>query len=260
MPRSINGAGYLLVKEFEGLRLRAYLCPAGVWTIGYGHTDGVREGMTITQTQADDFLDRDLDWAEECVGKFAKDPSDNEFAAMVSLCFNIGAARFAKSTVLRLHNAGDKLGAARAFRMWNKATVGGKLVELPGLTRRRLAEEGLYLKPSSESVLASPSMPQEVAPPKRAITGKTVVTGAIGTAAAAGAVADQVMPAITAVQSAVEAATQAATTMGGAKAALVSLLDGRALPVALTAVAVCCIAFVVWRYVIKARRGEVVST
>lgn len=173
MPRSINGAGYLLVKEFEGLRLRAYLCPAGVWTIGYGHTDGVREGMTITQTQADDFLDRDLDWAEECVGKFAKDPSDNEFAAMVSLCFNVGAAGFVKSTVLRLHNTGDKLGAARAFRMWNKATVGGKLVELPGLTRRRLAEEGLYLKPSSESALASPNMPQEVATPPTMATSKT---------------------------------------------------------------------------------------
>jgi lysozyme len=214
MPRNINGDGYALVKEFEGLRLRAYLCPAGVWTIGYGHTDGVREGQTITRSQADDFLDRDLDWAEACVGQFAKDPSDNEFAAMASLCFNIGAAGFGKSTVLRLHNSGDKLGAARAFRMWNKATVGGKLVELPGLTRRRLAEEGLYLKPSAVSAPVNPEMPQEVATPPTMATSKTGWTAGGVAVSGAGVLIDTLEPdKVAAAASAVESLSGSAQSI-----------------------------------------------
>lgn len=212
MPREINAAGYELVKEFEGLRLTAYLCPAGVWTIGWGHTAGVREGQVITQLQAEKLLDADLDWAEACVDKAAPGANDNEFAAMVSLCFNIGAEGFRKSSVLRLFNAGDKAGAARAFRLWNKATVGGKLTELPGLTRRRLAEEQLFLTPVAE--FQRQAMPQAVAPPPTMATSKTGWTAGGVAVSGAGLLTDYLDPdKIAAATSAVESLSGSAQSI-----------------------------------------------
>jgi lysozyme len=258
--RPINSTGFQLIAEFEGKELTAYLCPAGVWTIGYGHTGpDVREGDQISDKRAVELLNRDLDGAEDCVSKVCPATSDNEFAALVSLAFNIGAEGFRKSTVARLHNKGDKVGAAGAFSMWNKATVNGKLTALAGLTRRRGREADLYLTPDRPPMVEQ-RMPQAVEPPKSVASSKSVVTGAVGAVAAAGAVADQITPAVNAIENASAAATGAATAMGGVKAALASLIDGRALPVVLTAIAVGCIVFVVWRYVIKARRGDVVST
>ena len=133
-----------LVAEFEGFRAEAYLCPANVWTIGYGFTSGVKPGDVITREEADARLDAELAHFASGVRPLLKRPATpNQFGAMVSLAFNIGIAGFAKSSVLRLHNAGDFEGAARAFAMWNKA--GGKV--LPGLVRRRAAEADLYLTP-----------------------------------------------------------------------------------------------------------------
>lgn len=258
MPREINAAGYRLIKEFEGLRLRAYLCPADVWTIGYGHTDGVREGQTITEKQADSLLDKDLDWAEGCVEQFAPVTNDNEFAAMVSLVFNIGATNFKKSTVLRLHNAGDTLGAARAFRMWNKAKVGGQLQELPGLTRRRLAEEALYLTPAS--VFQEQAMPQAVAPEKSAATSKTILTTAAAGVSVTGIIAENIQPAIDAVKGAADAAQQATTAWGAVKDALGVFGNGHVFTVALLAVALAALVYVGWRYFAKVRRGEAVPS
>lgn len=133
-----------LVAQFEGFRGTAYLCPAGVWTIGYGFTSGVNPGDVITREDADARLDAELAHFASGVRPLLTRPATpNQFGAMVSLAFNVGVAAFARSSVLRLHNAGDFAGAARAFALWNKA--GGKV--LPGLVRRRAAEADLYLTP-----------------------------------------------------------------------------------------------------------------
>lgn len=145
-PRQINQAGIDMVKHFEGLYLKAYLCPAKVWTIGYGHTglkhkDGtVYAGRTVTKAEAEELLRYDLRVFEERVQRFVKVPlSDNEYAALVSFDFNTGA--LGRSTLLKKLNAGDRAGAADEFLRWNKA--GGRV--LNGLTRRRRAERELFL-------------------------------------------------------------------------------------------------------------------
>lgn len=139
--RRINQAGLDLIKSFEGLKLKAYLCPAKVWTIGYGSTGShVKPGMAITEAEAERLLRDDLDRFEDAIAAAAPNATDNQFAAMVSLAFNVGVTAFLKSTVLRKHLAGDHMGAATAFGMWVKA--GG--VKLAGLVRRRAAEAQLY--------------------------------------------------------------------------------------------------------------------
>jgi lysozyme len=148
--RQIGAAGLEIVKRNEGLRLKAYICPAGVLTIGYGSTGPhVRPGMVITEAEADRLLNEDLDRFEEAVKRYAGKATQNQFDAMVSLAFNIGIANFRKSSVLRAHVAGNYAGAANAFALWNKAKVGGVLKELAGLTRRRAEEARLYRKPGS---------------------------------------------------------------------------------------------------------------
>lgn len=126
-----------LIKEFEGLRLEAYLCPAKKWTIGYGHTKTAKPGMKITERGAEELLRQDLAWCEEAVRTGVKVPlTQNQFDALVSFVFNVGAGAFKRSTLLRLLNQGDYDGAASQFQRWNKA--GGQV--LKGLTRRRKAE------------------------------------------------------------------------------------------------------------------------
>ena len=147
MARIINNAGMALIKTFEGLRLKAYRDVAGIWTIGYGHTRNVSAGMTFTQEQADQALDDDMSGAEDAVTQ-AMDgaaTTDNQFAAMVSLSYNIGSENFAGSTVLRKHRSGDTQAAAAAFLMWDEARIDGALRVMAGLTRRREAERALYL-------------------------------------------------------------------------------------------------------------------
>jgi len=149
MARAIGPDGLALIKEFEGLRLAAYQDVAGIWTIGYGHTRGVLSGMVITEDEADERLADDLQGAESAVDDATADiaTTDNQFSAMVALCFNIGSANFRGSTVLRRHRAGDCPAAADAFLLWNKARVEGALRAVAGLTARRSAERALYLKP-----------------------------------------------------------------------------------------------------------------
>lgn len=144
--RSIDAAGLALIKEFEGFQARAYKCPAGVLTIGFGSTGPhVKPGMVITRQQAEELLRKDLARFERGVDALTQDvpTSDNEFSAMISLAFNIGLAGFQKSTVLRQHLQGNRLKAAAAFLLWIKG--GGR--KLPGLIRRRNAERKLYLTP-----------------------------------------------------------------------------------------------------------------
>ena len=105
----INQAGLDLIKRFEGLRLEAYLCPAGVATIGYGSTgDNVYLGMTITEKEAEDLLRLDLTRFEDCISCNVKVVlTDNEYAALVSWAFNTGCGAVKSSTLLRRLNAGE---------------------------------------------------------------------------------------------------------------------------------------------------------
>jgi GH24 family phage-related lysozyme (muramidase) len=142
--RKLNKAGLDLIKEFEGCKLKAYQDSVGVWTIGYGHTKGVKRGDVITQKQAEDIFEDDINIFAPGVEKLIdNDVNDNEFAAMVSLAFNIGLSAFGRSGLLRAVNRGDFGTAANEFLKWNKA--GGRV--LAGLTRRRKAERALFIKP-----------------------------------------------------------------------------------------------------------------
>jgi lysozyme len=139
-----NESGLALIRQFEGCRLKAYKCPAGVWTIGYGWTHGVKPTDQWTQAQAEEMLVKGLDQYENAVQSAigAHATTSNQFSALVSICYNIGAGNFVKSSMLRHHKAGDYAKAADAFLLWNKA--GGKV--LNGLTKRRQAERALYLE------------------------------------------------------------------------------------------------------------------
>lgn len=183
---TINKKGLDLIREFEGFSAVAYLCPAGVWTIGYGFTSGIREGDTITREQADARLDAEIaHFANGVEAVLTRPANENQLAAMTSLAFNIGLAAFARSTVLRAHNRGDEESAARAFALWNKA--GGRVMR--GLTRRRAAEAALYLEPvrlkidiPAQSVARVQIDPEEAMPqkidPERPMMRSTIVQGA----------------------------------------------------------------------------------
>lgn len=148
----INDNALELIKRFEGLRLTAYKCPAGVWTIGYGHTANVLRGQRCTEIQAELWLMDDLREAEQAVDDLVKVPlTDNQRGALVSFVFNVWAGNFIASTLLKKLNAGDYAGAADEFRRWNKA--GGKV--LAGLTRRRDAEAALFLSPGPVAPLVT---------------------------------------------------------------------------------------------------------
>jgi lysozyme len=130
----------------EGLRLKAYQDQAGVWTIGYGHRAGVHPSNVITKDEAVRLLSVDLNIFEVPVNSLTRiGTTDNQFAAMVSLAFNIGIYGFQTSTVLRKHNLGDTAGAAAGFPLWDKAHIDGQLVVDPGLLARRQREAALYL-------------------------------------------------------------------------------------------------------------------
>lgn len=177
-----------LICEFEGEELTAYRCPAGVWTIGYGHTSAagdprVQPGMTITRDEAESILRRDLHKYQEAVRSAVKAPmTDNQFGALTSLCYNIGPGAFRKSTAVRRFNAGDVAGAAEALTWFNKS--GGKV--LRGLVRRREAERALFLTPAAPEIEEAPERPsgpvtggeaKALAKSKTTIAGGTLVAG-----------------------------------------------------------------------------------
>lgn len=158
--------GRSLIPEFEGLRLTAYRCSAGVLTIGVGHTSAagapkVVAGMTITRAEADAILSRDLTKFEAAVSKAVRVPvNQNQFDALVSLAFNIGERAFGRSTLMKRLNASDFQGAAEQFGRWNK--VNGKTVA--GLTRRRAAEAKLFRTAFAAPVAITPTVPTTAAP------------------------------------------------------------------------------------------------
>lgn len=173
MPRELNKAGLELIKSFEGImdgnpstvNLDPYLDPVGIWTIGWGHaiTYGIsflrgKKGKQIarslypggiTLAQAEEMLRQDVFEVTLEVLYLVKVPiTDNQFAALVSFTFNLGAGGLERSTLLRLVNQGKFQAASAEFRKWNKArNPKGVLVRLGGLSRRRAAEMALFLKP-----------------------------------------------------------------------------------------------------------------
>ncbi len=139
---NIGSKGLELIKHFEGCELEAYKCPAGVWTIGYGHIKGVSEGMTITEAQAEEMLQSELIEYEGYINDLVEvELNQNQFDAMVSWVYNLGGGNLRSSTLLKVLNAGDYAGVPAQMLRWNKA--GGKVLE--GLTRRRQAEADLFV-------------------------------------------------------------------------------------------------------------------
>jgi lysozyme len=134
---TLSPEGQKLIERFEGRKNLAYLDGGGVWTIGVGHTRGVKKGMTATNAQIDKWFAEDSLEAVLGVNHAVRVPlTQNQFDALVSLAFNIGVEAFSKSTLVRKLNDGDSPGAAAQFVRWNQDN--GKVVA--GLTTRRLAE------------------------------------------------------------------------------------------------------------------------
>ena len=135
-----------LIKRFEGLKTRAYKCPAGIWTIGYGHTGAdVKEGNVITEMAAEELLKIDLERFEQGVSVLLQqkniEVNQNQFDALISFAYNLGIGNLASSTLLRKLGLNDIQGAADEFPRWNKSL--GQV--LKGLTLRREAERDLFL-------------------------------------------------------------------------------------------------------------------
>lgn len=132
---------YSLIRQFEGLRLTAYRCPGGVWTVGYGHTSGVVPGMVITKELAEKLLRQDIATVGNIVNAECPNLRQCQFDALVSFVFNIGGGNFRKSTLLKKIKANpDDNSIMDKFLRW----VYAKGVVLPGLQKRRLAEMRLY--------------------------------------------------------------------------------------------------------------------
>ncbi|WP_455466369.1 lysozyme [Bartonella sp. B39] len=146
--RKISQEGLALIKQWEGLRLSAYQDAVGVWTIGYGHTNSagkpfVHTGMTITEKQAEELLCQDLRQFENAVEQAVQvSLTDEQFAALVSFCYNVGTEAFCNSTLLKKLNRGEYEAVPAELQKWIKA--GGK--SLQGLVHRRAAEAGLWAK------------------------------------------------------------------------------------------------------------------
>lgn len=180
---NINQESLDLIKSFEGLRLKAYKCPADRWTVGYGLTTAAGIGVAVgpdtvvTEEQAEEYLLKVLEkFANNIKPGMTRAPTDNQFGAMLSLAYNIGPGAFLKSTCLKRFNAGDIDGAAQALTWFNKA--GGKV--LNGLVRRRSAERELFL---SDDVSETPTPQPD---PERGPASSTTLQAAAGAAVAGG--------------------------------------------------------------------------
>lgn len=178
MSAHISEAGLDIIREFEGYVQKlpngdcvAYRCVVGhrngqpvydgKWTIGWGCTEGIRQGMVWTRAQAEEGLRREIEKSEREIERVVTVPmNQNQRDALISFDYNVGDGGLEKSSVLRRFNAGDCQGAAAAFSMW---TGSNGVARVPGLVRRRSMEAALFLKPAAEEEAV---MPQTVdAPP-----------------------------------------------------------------------------------------------
>ena len=154
MRLSQNGVNF--IKSHEALRLKAYQDSKGVWTIGWGHTKGVKPGDVITREQAEQFIRDDFAWVERTLntdlvtGRDKPLVTQNEFDALCSLVFNIGSDAYLESTVRRKIKQGDKMAAARAFKMW----VYSEHKFIQGLANRRADEVRLFLQSGAADIAA----------------------------------------------------------------------------------------------------------
>lgn len=138
----ISEEGLSLIKKFEGCELEAYLCPAGVWTIGYGHTKDVKEGDKINKEEAEYLLQEEMIEYEGYVNDYVEVPlQQHQFCALVSFVYNLGGRSLKESTLLKVLNEGKYEEVPAQIRRWNKA--GGEVLE--GLVRRREAEAIMFM-------------------------------------------------------------------------------------------------------------------
>jgi GH24 family phage-related lysozyme (muramidase) len=155
--------GLDLIRSFEGFTPASVRLADGRWMIGYGHVRSAREGVRITESDAEDLLRFDLKPVEEALSALVFAPlNQNQFDALASLVFNISPGQFRESDLLRRLNAGDVLGAAAGFDAWRKARIGGRLIVVDALVRRRAAEKALFL----EATEARPSAPTPIVTPE----------------------------------------------------------------------------------------------
>ena len=139
----INDEGVSLIRQWEGVRLEAYRDLGGVWTVGYGHTATAREGMTITEAEAERLLRADLEGFQNAVNDAVRvELTPGQFAALVSWTYNIGVTAMRRSTLIKRLNAGDYEAVPAELAKWNK--VDGRRVA--GLANRRAAEAGLWAR------------------------------------------------------------------------------------------------------------------
>ena len=154
--------GIALIKRWEGLELESYQDIAGIWTIGYGHTETAGPNQKISEREAEELLKRDLEPRERAVGDLTSvSLNQNEFDALVSFVYNVGVGAYRNSTARKRLNRGDRIGAAEALTWFNKATIGGVLREVTGLTRRRASEKALFLTPVNPPIVNDPKKVSE---------------------------------------------------------------------------------------------------
>lgn len=208
MKLSIDGLNFIIA--FEGKlkpigdgRYQSYRCPAGVWTIYTGCTEGVTQGLIVTEAEGQAMFAREMEKHERAVERLVTVAlSQAQFDALVSFSYNAGAGALQSSTLLKKLNRGDVLGASNEFRQWTKAKnpKTGKLVELPGLVRRRKAEAALFVS----------DLPESEAMPQAAVEVQPMSTGAKVTAGlGAGTVATTAVQSVPAVPQSVPAVPQA---------------------------------------------------
>tara|TARA_R100001440_G_scaffold42428_1_gene62152 strand:+ start:75 stop:512 length:438 start_codon:yes stop_codon:yes gene_type:complete len=138
---NISKEGLSLIKKFEGCELEAYLCPAGVWTIGYGHTKDVKEGDKINKEEADYLLQEEMIEYESYINDFVEVPLEqNQFDALCSWVYNLGPTNLKNSTMLRVLNEEKYADVPQEIKRWNKA--GGEVLD--GLIKRREAEAKMF--------------------------------------------------------------------------------------------------------------------
>lgn len=249
------------IKKTERLMLKAYLCPANIPTIGYGTTKGVtledvRSGRTITKAEAERMFDEDIEEFGQGVLRLCSvNPSPKQLDALVCFAYNVGlgskkakSGGLANSSLLAAHNRSDFESAARAFMLYNKARVNGKMQALPGLTKRRAYEASVYLDGSDDE--DSPSRPMALMPqavePEKPMSRSTIAGAAtvISGASAIGGISEvtDVISQVSVAADTVSQAKDSATNMGD------FLIPGLLILVA------CLGAYIIWeRYQMRQR-------
>jgi lysozyme len=163
-PRQrVSRHGLQLIKSFEGLRRKSARLPGDRYVVGYGHTRSARQGVEVSEADAEALLRYDLLPVEAAVNEWTFTPlTQNQFDALVSFAFNIGLKAFRRSDVLRRLNEGAMLPAAAALEMWRRAELDGEGVLVDALVRRRAVEKALFLQPTDGHIPA----PSAVLTPK----------------------------------------------------------------------------------------------